>query len=122
MHPRHPSKAKPNGIIMKIALTSPNARTLSGHAGKCPGFLVFEITNRQIIQQSHIKPNKEQVLRNLKGSLSNQVDHPLSGINVFVTQSLGEGLQRRLTEQNIEVLQTQENDPINALKTLNLID
>ncbi|WP_051347272.1 NifB/NifX family molybdenum-iron cluster-binding protein [Thiomicrorhabdus chilensis] len=107
---------------MKIALTSPNARTLSGHAGKCPGFLVFEITDRQIIQQSHIKLNKEQVLRNLKGALSNQADHPLSDINVFVTQSLGEGLQRRLTEQNIEVFQTQENDPINALKTLNLVD
>lgn len=109
-------------LIMKIALTSPNGRTLSGHAGKCPGFLVFEIKNRQIVQQTHIKLNKEQVLRNLKGALSNHADHPLSDINVFVTQSLGEGLQDRLRSQNIEVFQTQEIDPESALKQLNLID
>lgn len=106
---------------MKIALTSPNGTTLSGHAGKCPGYLVFEIENDKIVRQEHIKLAREQTLRNLEGSLSNHPEHPLHGISAFVTQGLGEGLMNKLQNDQIAVYQTAEADPVNALKQFHLI-
>lgn len=107
---------------MKITITSPNGIRLSGHAGKCPGYLMFEIENRKIIQQTHVKLTREQTLRNLEGPLSSHPDHPLQGIVTFITQGLGDGLIRKLQNDHIDVYQTEETDPITVLKQLNLID
>ena len=96
---------------MKIAITSPNAKTIAGHAGKCPGYLIYEIDQNKNIKKSHIKLTKEQVFKNFSGTLSQNPDHPLYGINVFITQSLGDGLNNRLSQDNIQVLTTNEEDP-----------
>jgi predicted Fe-Mo cluster-binding NifX family protein len=107
--------------LLKIAMTSPNGQTLSGHAGKCPGYLVFEIADGQIVRQNHIKLSREQTLRHLEGGLSHHPEHPLHGINAFVTQGLGDGLMQRLLLDNIAVYQTTAEDPTSALKQLNLL-
>ncbi|MDG6778428.1 NifB/NifX family molybdenum-iron cluster-binding protein [Thiomicrorhabdus sp. zzn3] len=107
---------------MKIALTSPNGTTLSGHAGKCPGYLVFVIEDGKILPQEHVKLTRQQTLRNLEGRLSDHPDHPLYGMNVFITQGLGEGLMRKLHKDKITIYQTEEPDPINALKQFHLIN
>ena len=96
---------------MNIAITSPNAKTISGHAGKCPGYLIYELDQNKIINKFHIKLTKEQVFKNFTGTLSQTPNHPLHGINIFITQSLGEGLNNRLTQDNIKVLTTSEEDP-----------
>jgi len=95
---------------MKIAITSPNAKTISGHAGKCPGYLIYEVEDDNITK-SHIKLSKEQVFKNFSGALSQNPEHPLHGINVFITQSLGEGLSNRLDQDNIKVYTTAEENP-----------
>ena len=103
---------------MKIAITSPNAKTISGHAGKCPGYLVYEIDQNQTIIKSHIKLTKDQVFKNFSGALSQNSQHPLSGIHTFITQSLGEGLNRRLQQDNIQVVTTNETHPDQLIQTL----
>lgn len=103
---------------MKIAVTSPNAKSISGHAGKCPGFLLYEILANGQYEQTHIKLGKEDVFKNLAGPLSTHPHHPLNGIDVFVTQSLGDGLLSRLERDNIKVIQTQETDPENFIQNL----
>jgi len=95
---------------MKIAITSPNAKTIAGHAGKSPGYLIYEIENNNVTK-SHIRLSKEQVFKNFSGPLSKTPEHPLYGINVFITQSLGEGLSNRLTQDNIKVYTTAEKIP-----------
>lgn len=95
---------------MKIAITSPNAKTIAGHAGKCPGYLIYEIENDKITK-SHIRLSKEQVFKNFSGALSQNPEHPLNGINVFITQGLGDGLSNRLAQDNIKVYTTTEEDP-----------
>ena len=95
---------------MKIAITSPNAKTISGHAGKCPGYLIYEVEDDNITK-SHIKLSKEQVFKNFSGALSQNLEHPLHGISVFITHSLGEGLANRLAQDNIKVYTTTEEDP-----------
>ena len=103
---------------MKIAITSPNGKTISGHAGKCPGYLIYEIDANNDMQKSHIKLTKEQVFKNFSGALSKNPEHPLYGINVFITQGLGEGLNNRLAQDNIQVITTTETQPEIVLATI----
>ena len=103
---------------MKIAITSPNAKTISGHAGKCPGYLVYEVDADRNIRKSHIKLTKEQVFKNFSGPLSKNINHPLSGIDTFVTQSLGEGLNNRLSRDGIRVYLSESSDPEFVIKSL----
>jgi len=103
---------------MKIALTSPNTKTVSGHAGKCPGFLIFEVEGGEIVNQHHIKLTKEQVFKNFSGPLSKNPQHPLSSIDAFVTQGLGDGLKRRLQQDNIQAYTTELAEPLEAVKAV----
>ena len=103
---------------MKIAMTSPNAKNISGHAGKCPGYLIYEIDENKNIQKTHLKLAKEQVFQNFSGPLSRSPNHPLNGINIFVTQSIGEGLNRRLNEDGIKVYTTENKDTEEIIQSL----
>lgn len=105
---------------MKIAVTSANGKTICGHAGKCPGFLIYEISQNQTIHQTHIKLSKEQTLKNFQGPISSLENHPLFGINTFITQGLGEGLKNRLERDGIQVIQTKDQDPLLAVNRINL--
>lgn len=103
---------------MKIAVTSPNGKTISGHAGRCPGFLIYEIDDNADLHKSHLKLTKEQVFRKLAGQLTDYPEHPLQGIDLLVTQSIGEGLKSKLRLNDIEVLQTSENNPDDVINSL----
>lgn len=96
---------------MKIAITSPNTKSISGHAGKCPGYWLYDLKNDGQIDKAHIKLSKAEVFKNVAGLLSENPTHPLTGIEVFVTQSIGDGLLKRLEKDHINVIQTQETDP-----------
>jgi len=96
---------------MKIAITSPNAKTIAGHAGKCPGYLIYEISENGKATRSHVKLAREQVFKNFSGALSQNPQHPLHDIDVFITQGLGDGLANRLSQDNIQVYKTEESDP-----------
>ena len=103
---------------MKIAITSPNEKTIAGHAGKCPGYLIFEVDGGEIVNQYHIKLSKEQVFKNLSGPLSKHPQHPLTGIDAFITQGLGDGLKRRLQEDNIHDYTTELTMPVEAVNAV----
>jgi len=103
---------------MKIALTSPNGKTISEHAGKCPGYLIYELDGINIVSKVHVKLSKEQVFRNFSGPLSKQLDHPLKGIQIFITKGLGDGLYQRLSLDGIKVYKVEETDPEGAVASI----
>lgn len=103
---------------MKIAITSPNAKKISGHAGRCPGYLLYTIEANQNIRKSHIKLSKEHVFKNVSGPLSKNPEHPLFGIDTFVTQSLGDGLNNRLSKDGIKVCVVESDDPDIIIQSL----
>ncbi|WP_051640743.1 NifB/NifX family molybdenum-iron cluster-binding protein [Thiomicrorhabdus sp. Milos-T2] len=103
---------------MKIAITSPNAKTIAGHAGKCPGYLIFEVEDGEIMNQYHIKLSKEQVFKNFSGPLSKNPQHPLNGINAFITQGLGDGLKQRLAKDQINAYTTELTNPEEAVQAV----
>lgn len=103
---------------MKIAMTSPNGKALAGHAGKCPGYLIYQVENGEVVHKERVKLTKEQVFSQFSGALSENTGHPLYGIDVFITQSAGGGLQNRLARDGIQVILTEENDPDAIVATL----
>ncbi len=40
---------------MKIAVASNNQQTVSGHVGKCRGFLIYEIENNSILNKNYLE-------------------------------------------------------------------
>ena len=105
---------------MKIAITSTDGRNICGDAENCLGFLIYEICKNQTIHQTHIELTKEQSLKTLSSPLADLPEHPLTGINAFITQGINKELQSRLENDGIKVIQTDDQEPLMALNQIEL--
>jgi predicted Fe-Mo cluster-binding NifX family protein len=97
---------------MKIAVTSQNFRTITGHAGKTQRFLVYESAPDGVKELPRLDLPKELSFHEFHGS----GPHPIDGVDVLVTASCGEGFLRRLAGRGIRVVATSESDPLTAVR------
>ncbi len=98
---------------MRIAVTSQNFKTITGHAGKARRFLVFETDGSGEPQEvDRLDLPKELSVHEYHGE-----DHPLFGLGLqaLVTQGAGQGFVQRLARQGIAVHPTSESDPLVAV-------
>jgi predicted Fe-Mo cluster-binding NifX family protein len=101
---------------MRIAVTSQNFRTVTGHAGKSRRFLVYEADGaggpREV---ERLDLPKDMSLHDYHGD-----DHPLFalGLDAIVTQGAGQGFVNRMARQGIRVHATSEGDPLAACSCL----
>lgn len=96
---------------MKIAITSQNQRTVSGHAGKTTRFVVFEIENNNITSKSTLELEKENVLHEyFHGNPSPDYVHPVLEMDVVITGSMGPGFPVKMKANGIEAVMTDEKD------------
>jgi predicted Fe-Mo cluster-binding NifX family protein len=96
---------------MKIAVTSQNFRTVTGHAGKSRRFLVFELQpGAEPREVKRLDLPRELAFHDFNG----EGPHPVDGSDVLITQSCGEGFTRRLAARGIRVVVTAETDPVKA--------
>ena len=96
---------------MKIAITSQNQRTVSGHAGKTTRFVVFEIDNNVITDKSLIELEKENVLHEYFHANPSRSDvHPVLEMDVVITGSMGPGFPIKMKAHGIEAIMTDEKD------------
>ncbi|MGA7180614.1 MAG: NifB/NifX family molybdenum-iron cluster-binding protein [Thiobacillaceae bacterium] len=95
---------------MKVAVTSQNRKTITGHAGKCRKFWIYEIEDRTIKGKSLLELPKEQSFYESHGA-----PHPLDEINVLIWGGMGSGLTQRLLQKGIEGWVTSETDPDQAI-------
>lgn len=99
---------------MRIAVTSQNFRTITGHAGKTRRFIVYESqADGSINESERLDMSKAMSLHEFRGS-----EHPLFQFDAVITASCGEGFVRRLAGHGVKVVATSENDPALAAKTL----
>lgn len=96
---------------MKIAVTSQNRKTVTGHAGKCRKFWVYEVDHAEARSRSLLELPLGQTFHATHAAEG----HPLDGINVLITASLGTGLQQRLKRKGILAVATPETDPDRAV-------
>jgi predicted Fe-Mo cluster-binding NifX family protein len=98
---------------MKIAITSQNRRDITGHAGRCRNFWLFEVDDGIVIDSSLVELSKEDSFHDS----SPHAPHPLDGIDVLITGGMGDGLRARLARRGIEALVTTETQPELAVKS-----
>jgi predicted Fe-Mo cluster-binding NifX family protein len=93
---------------MRIAVTSQNFRTVTGHAGRARRFIVFEADGQA--------PPREVERLDLDANMTihgydHEAAHPLDSINVLITGGAGEGFIRHLAARGVQVVATDENVP-----------
>jgi predicted Fe-Mo cluster-binding NifX family protein len=96
---------------MKIAVTSQNRKTVTGHAGKCRKFWVYDVDHAETQSRSLLELGMDQTFHASHGEGA----HPLSSINVLITAGMGTGLQQRLKRMGILAVATAETDPDRAV-------
>ena len=101
---------------MRIAVTSQNFRTITGHAGKSRRFIVYETDGVcDPVEVERLDLPKEMSMHAYQGS-----DHPLFalGLEALVTQGAGAGFLNRMERNGIRVVETSASDPIEAVKAV----
>lgn len=97
---------------MRIAVTSQNFRTITGHGGKSRRFLIFEADGEAPPSEiDRLDLPKEMSLHEYHGD-----DHPLFryGVDALITGSCGNGFVSRLARHGIRVHATASTDPAAA--------
>ena len=101
---------------MRVAVSSQNFRSITGHAGKSRRFLVYNLSPSQAPEEvERLDLPKEMSLHEYHGD-----DHPLFalGLDAVVTASAGPGFIQRLGRRGIQVIATGETDIARALTAL----
>jgi predicted Fe-Mo cluster-binding NifX family protein len=100
----------------RIAVTSQNFRTITGHAGKTRRFIIFETDPEGHPQEvERLDLPMEMSLHDYHGD-----DHPLFqlGLAAVVTQGAGGGFVQRMARHGIQVHTTSASDPVAAVTAL----
>ncbi len=101
---------------MKIAITSQNRKDITGHAGKCRKFWLYEVENGQVHNKQLVELALEQSFHEVAhASAPATTPHPLAGISVLIAGGMGRGLQNRLKQQGILAVATSETEPDRAV-------
>jgi len=94
--------------VMKIAITSQNRKKITGHAGRCRNFWIFEIEEGSICDRQLLELPKEQSFHDSHGLST----HPLDDVDVLLTAGMGTGLSKRLQRKGIKAVITTQTEDI----------
>ncbi len=105
----------PEPVSMRIAVTSQNFRTVTGHAGKARRFMIFEASSSGPARLADTLdlPRHMSMHEHPRGA-----PHPIDGIDVLVTASCGDGFVRKMAERGIRVVTTAETNPVYAAEAI----
>lgn len=97
---------------MKIAVTSQNFRSVTGHAGKSRRFIIFDVgTPCDTPEVVWLDLPLEMSFHEFSGSR-----HPLDDMDVILTASAGQGFIAKLAQRGVRVIICGESDPHKAVR------
>ncbi len=96
---------------MRIAVTSQNRKTITGHAGKCRKFWIYDVEAGQVGHKHLMELPMEQSFHESPA----QGPHPLDDIDVLICGGMGPNLMQRLERKGIRAMATPETDPDQAV-------
>jgi predicted Fe-Mo cluster-binding NifX family protein len=99
---------------LKIAVSSQDGRTVTGHAGRCRKFQVYEIGKNGVSGRTLRELTPEQTLHS--SPLGD--GHPLDDVHVMITAAVSPFLYQRLQRGGIRPFVTDESDPDEAVRIL----
>ncbi len=95
---------------MKIAITSQNFKTITGHAGKTRRFIIYDDHIAGIATEiDRLDLPKEMSMHENQGN-----SHPIDGVDILITASCGNGFINKMASRDIKVMQTSESNPLMA--------
>jgi predicted Fe-Mo cluster-binding NifX family protein len=101
---------------MKIAVTSQNFRTVTGHAGRARRFLIYDAEpGAEPVEVARLDLPKELAMHEFHGA-GGERPHPTDGVDVILSQGFGDGFARRMAKRGIAVFATDKTDPVEAVK------
>lgn len=96
---------------MKIAIATKHFNEVSGHAGQCRHWLLYDLSAHRASQllppPQRIELQREEVLH----TFEDDRPHPLDGVDLAVVASAGDGFIRHMKKRGCEVLLTGESNP-----------
>jgi predicted Fe-Mo cluster-binding NifX family protein len=101
---------------MRIAVTSQNFRSITGHAGKTRRFIIYEVDGTgAAVEADRLDLPHGMSLHDYHGE-----DHPLFGLGLdaLITQGAGEGFRMRMARFGIRVHATSASDPLEAVRAV----
>lgn len=97
---------------MKIAVTSQNFKSVTGHAGKSRRFIIFDVgTPCDTPEVVWLDLPVEMSFHEFAGG-----KHPLDDMDVILTASAGQGFIAKLAQRGIQVITCGESDPRKAVR------
>ncbi len=96
---------------MKIAVSSQNQTTVTGHLGHCQKFWIYDVEETTIQNKQLLQLTKAQSFH----ESSPKETHPLDNVQVLISGSMGNGLSLRLESKGIKPIVTTESDPDTAV-------
>ena len=97
---------------MKLAVTSQNFRTVTGHAGSTRRFIVYETRDGGgAAETARLDLPREMAFHGFAGG-----PHPIDGIDVLVTAGAGDGFVAKLAARGIRVVRSGQCDPALAVQ------
>ncbi len=100
---------------MKIAVTSQNYRTVTGHAGKTRKFLVYETA-----EDGSIRETERLALPKEMSIHAHPVNepHPLDRMDFVITSGCGQGFVNKMAARGVRVFITGQEEPEAAVREL----
>lgn len=99
---------------MRIAVSSQNFRTITGHAGKARRFFLYDAQPGEPVKdRGRLDMDKAMALHNFSGT-----DHPLFDVDVVVTGGSGDGFIRKLAQHGVKVITTSASDPSDSAQAV----
>jgi predicted Fe-Mo cluster-binding NifX family protein len=99
---------------MKVAVTSQNFRTVTGHAGMTRRFIVFDTAAATgVVEVARLDLARDMAFHGFAGG-----PHPIDGVEVLLTGGSGEGFVAKMAARGIRVVKTGQPDPAKAVEEL----
>lgn len=98
---------------MRLAVTSQNFRTVTGHGGRACRFIVFEAHGIDLARETErLDLDADMAIH----GFDRLARHPLDRMDVLITGGAGAGFIRHLAARNVLVVATDESDPLRAVE------
>ena len=98
---------------MRIAVSSQNFRTITGHAGRARRFIVFDAAGTAAPREiERLDLDLDMAIH----GFDHRARHPLDSMNVLSTGGAGAGFVRHLAARGVAVVATSETDPRSAVE------
>jgi predicted Fe-Mo cluster-binding NifX family protein len=98
---------------VKIAVCSQNRKTVTGHAGKCRRFRLFEHDGQALREQDLLELPIEGTFH----ATPFEAPHPLDDVQALIALDMGDGLKRKLAARGIIAHLTELTDPHAAIQS-----